>query len=475
MKRVISLLSALFVSLLLTTSVFSAPTAETFTERYVNNTLYAGSGSATGTATAGGNTTISLAADASTNDDDYNNYGIRIISGTGTANECRRITDYDATGGATEKLATVDAAWTINPDATTVYEITVGSDSNNGVSTGLYGGTNGAYATIDACIDGRTTAIRVNILAGREYDLLAGITYAYDADGGVSMMAGYTSAAGDGGIAIIDGQSSVGDIFNPDRPLVLSDVTLKGCTDDAIVASDTNADNLYFYHIYILSAGGNGMQATSTTFPWFIIGCQITGTTAVAYTDNGGTRHFLYNYIHDTTAGGIELSGTAAFNIFDTNGGDAISLEGGSGTFVFHNTIYNTTGDNIEITGGTNNVILNNILHTASGWNLNGLTTKTILVYGYNNYYLGTGGTDDGASEYKYNLGNNQTGNPDFVSVDDFDIDTSTTIDDTGYPPAGGWYGNAATGGHTEMGVVPYEETGGAAAGGGRGARFLIQ
>lgn len=70
-----------------------------------------------GTAQAGGATTITLDTGASAVDDEYNSDVIEITSGTGSG-QTRTITDYV---GST-KVATV-AAWSTNPDATSVFEI----------------------------------------------------------------------------------------------------------------------------------------------------------------------------------------------------------------------------------------------------------------------------------------------------------------------------------------------------------------
>ena len=72
----------------------------------------------TGTAQAGAASTITLEAGASATDDLYNFEQIAIIDGTG-AGQGRLITDYV---GST-KVATVDRAWTVNPDATSIYII----------------------------------------------------------------------------------------------------------------------------------------------------------------------------------------------------------------------------------------------------------------------------------------------------------------------------------------------------------------
>jgi hypothetical protein len=70
------------------------------------------------TAQAGGSSSITLDAGASTDDDFYNNMAIRITSGTGSG-QTRYITDYS---GAT-KIAIVGSAWSTTPDATSVFKI----------------------------------------------------------------------------------------------------------------------------------------------------------------------------------------------------------------------------------------------------------------------------------------------------------------------------------------------------------------
>lgn len=71
----------------------------------------------TGTAQAGANTTITLAATASATDDIYNTMSVYISDGTGSG-QIRTIVDYV---GST-KVATV-AAWTTNPAGDSVYEV----------------------------------------------------------------------------------------------------------------------------------------------------------------------------------------------------------------------------------------------------------------------------------------------------------------------------------------------------------------
>jgi len=88
--------------------------------------------SGSGTAQAGAATTITLAAGDTQPDDYYNTMTIEIMSGTGVG-EVKIIDDYVKS----TKVATVDSAWTTNPDATSVYAIQIDIDNletaiNNG-------------------------------------------------------------------------------------------------------------------------------------------------------------------------------------------------------------------------------------------------------------------------------------------------------------------------------------------------------
>lgn len=131
---------------------------------YVDNTPFAGHG--TGTAQAGTSGTITLAATCPAATNALTNYGIHIVSGTG-ARQSRRITAYDTD----TKIATVHTGWNTPPDATSVYDITVGCDSNNGLAQGLYGGTNGAFASMQAALSNTSLAAgdTIWVKAGTSY------------------------------------------------------------------------------------------------------------------------------------------------------------------------------------------------------------------------------------------------------------------------------------------------------------------
>ena len=73
-----------------------------------------------GTAQAGAATTVTLAAGDTQPDDYYNTATIRITGGTGKGQE-KIIDDYVES----TQVATVDSAWSTNPDATSTYAIQV--------------------------------------------------------------------------------------------------------------------------------------------------------------------------------------------------------------------------------------------------------------------------------------------------------------------------------------------------------------
>ncbi len=72
-----------------------------------------------GTAQLGTSTTITLAAGASATNDYYYKSTVCIVAGTGVGQTPREIIAYNGTS----KVATVDTAWSVNPDNTSKYQI----------------------------------------------------------------------------------------------------------------------------------------------------------------------------------------------------------------------------------------------------------------------------------------------------------------------------------------------------------------
>lgn len=83
----------------------------------------------TGTTQASTPTTITLASSASATDSRYNNFNITITGGAGSG-QTKIITGYV---GST-KVATVNSAWSVNPDTTSTYSIACYNESKTNTS-----------------------------------------------------------------------------------------------------------------------------------------------------------------------------------------------------------------------------------------------------------------------------------------------------------------------------------------------------
>src|SRR5579884_501870 len=107
-----------------------------------------------GTAQAGTATTITLDASASATDNAYLNAAIMITGGTGAGQVPRQITGYV---GAT-KVATVDTAWTITPDNTSVFMIPLSYFASGGGGGSAPTAAQNAQAVWDQLTANNTTA-----------------------------------------------------------------------------------------------------------------------------------------------------------------------------------------------------------------------------------------------------------------------------------------------------------------------------
>jgi len=100
-----------------------------------------------GVATGGGASTITLNALASAQDDMYNEHAIAIVAGTGS-DQSRRVIGYNGT----TKVATVDYAWIVQPDTTSIYAMLPFPSSGSTLNVPQFTGTV-AYADNDAADD----------------------------------------------------------------------------------------------------------------------------------------------------------------------------------------------------------------------------------------------------------------------------------------------------------------------------------
>lgn len=146
----------------------AAPSAFARLNIFLNPVLAGASHS--GTAQAGGASTITLAAGASADDEQYESRNIRITGGTGVGQR-RNISSYV---GAT-KVATISAAWTTIPDATSTYSVyTGGVVAETGTTTASQDNAMYGYHTSD----GASEPI-INALCRFTYTMAGGASYAW--------------------------------------------------------------------------------------------------------------------------------------------------------------------------------------------------------------------------------------------------------------------------------------------------------
>lgn len=114
-----------------------------------------------GTAQAGASTSITLASGASATDNLYNECSVQIVGGTGVG-QIRAITGYV---GST-KVATVDRAWSTNPDSTSIYVVVL---ANLAATNG-----SGAISTVSA-VSGAVGSVTGNV-GGNVVGTVASVT-----------------------------------------------------------------------------------------------------------------------------------------------------------------------------------------------------------------------------------------------------------------------------------------------------------
>ncbi len=361
--------------------------------------------------------------------------------------------------------------------ASTEYYVddATGDDADSGLTEAL------AWATLQYAFDNVVAPSadgeysRINVKNTNTYVITANI----DVDtvnGAIKrpiIVEGYSSTIGDGGVFYVDCDDGT-----PDASIGL-DIDLDYYIWRGVRIDDATGDNwsfagtsVYNFLVGCISnnAGDEGILMNHGSSGHRVIGCEINNAADIGAFNQSSYVAYLYNYIHDTGSIGLQT------NVFDANtiSGNIIdtTVDGGIRSdcqydLIFGNTVYNTLGttaENLRLNNTANSqasVVLNNIFNTATGHNIQGAsaTLTSIYVYGYNNLNGGTVGSKD--ATIFLDLGGENTSDPDFVDAAnaDFNLDTSTPLDNAGYPAT--YLGASSTAGNREMGAVPYEETGG--------------
>lgn len=278
----------------------------------------------------------------------------------------------------------------------------IAADSGTGTIGDPYGDLR--YAIEQETFD-LTNGTRINVKAGTAEVLNESLTTSL-ADTTVSVawvpsataplvIQGYTTAAGDGGIGIIDGAAtysifSGGTVDN----LVLVDLELRNTGTNAVLDLDNSC---VVYRCNIHTSTGVAVQCDNNNA---VIGCYLHNCLSggVCVTAN----LYAYNYISDMSLNGLSLSGAGACvyrNVVSVTGSvDGISIAGNS--FVWNNSVYSAggSGSGIVYSADTGTLCINNVVEGFSdtggiGIEANDAGAPTVMMLTNNSVY-------DCATEY---------------------------------------------------------------------------
>jgi hypothetical protein len=248
-----------------------------------------------------------------------------------------------------------------------------------------------------------------------------------------------------------------------------------GASGNCINLNNSTATSFYDCKFSHPSGGGSADCVGNIQTGCRFINCEFSGWGGVAIPVLGGTTTQIVGcYIHDVGSHGISCTATnpslqIVGNIFDSCGGNAISLSGAAtsqahNTIIMNNTIYGCSNSGLEITDADTVVtILNNIFvdngNAAGEANVEWAagSSETFTIHRYNVLYdSGTGA--DAPINYTVHA-TELTTNPLFgnAASGDFSLSSSSPAKAAGFP--GAFPGGTSTG-YTDIGAVQRQESG---------------
>jgi hypothetical protein len=300
------------------------------------------------------------------------------------------------TGYVAKITAVDDGAKTITLSAT----ILAGTAPTDGTNTrtmqvgGVWKGPNAASGfpfgfVVTALSTATNQNPRVNFKNNATYDITAAMTAD---DNGPLVWQGYSSTAGDGGKATIDGGTAVAGyvlLTLSGNNQVLADFILQNngnsgsSTGLVFSGSEINA-----IKVVVHDTRGAGFGNTGTSV---IVECEAYGCNQTNASNNGGflltatcnaTRCISHNN-SGSNSHGFRLSNTSQITltncIADTNGSDGFNSACSGATVLISCDSYNNTGDGIDISNSSEGLfyIENCNLIDNGGWGINGSGSST--------------------------------------------------------------------------------------------------
>ena len=222
-----------------------------------------------------------------------------------------------------------------------------------------------------------------------------------------------------------------------------------------VITNNTNANGSVFYNIKISDGGGAGTSGGATGQS--ISACEITGVVGDALSALAASSIAFGNYIHDTSADGIEITsaGPAVIvisrNILDTCAGKGINFSGATTTpshrlFIDGNTIYGCGDSGLEVTDADSQMMLINNIFSENGnaageYNVEWVagTAEANSFHGWNVFYHSGGGGGANLSGLTVNAqvaSSEFTTDPAFTDAagGDFSISSTSPAKASGFP-----------------------------------------
>lgn len=252
---------------------------------------------------------------------------------------------------------------------------------------------------------------------------------------------GYTSAANDGGIGQVSGNSSVAVFSGTVSHFQIVDMSIINGVDGFSNSGATvKIINCSF-------TGNSGAYACRVGASSMVERCYFSGNSSTAdlyFSNSGGAAY--HNYIAKSSGSyGIQTaSGNAIVgNIVNLGGTGLLGIFCQGGTcFVMLNSVYNSTAGTsrgIYINANTNSTVVNNIVEGFSGAGGDGIeivNNSIIAVYGYNAYYNNTSSLTNGG-KIDVNLGNDQSlGASPFTAPGSGNFSVGATVKALAWPSA---------------------------------------
>lgn len=337
--------------------------------------------------------------------------------------------------------------------ALTQYYVNPAIAGNSGTGTILDPFGDLQYA-LDTIARDATNGDQINVKVGTAEVLAASLTlatYGTPAEGAPLILRGYTSAAGDGGQATINGGGYLCFATNY-ADVGLVDLIIHTCgTGNAIVLGTRS----FIYHCEVHKGSSAPSSKYLVGVP-SVIGCYVhdAGTSGTGITSLAAVCH--NNYVYNCTTGIISAHAIGNIVVDCATG---ISATGDTGEII-GNIVYSSTantGTGISVGGGNANyVVINNVIEGYSGVGGKGLITVGDAIVGFNSFYNCT--TPSSITRAFIDLTANDVAlaaSP-FVAAatGNFALNTAVSGAIENAFPDGAWYGPASTTNGADRGAV---------------------